>query len=207
MDTNSPSLKSDMFTIHNQRILKGRNVPARRSGSGWFETLLNSHTNISSNGEIFQILERSNISAIKQTLDRVYNLDFYTSAAKNECTAAVGLKWMLNQGLMDNYDDIVEYFNRRGIFAIFIFRRNLLRQMVSRIANDFDRNLKQLNGTHKSHVHTIEEAELLARFKPKINATDLVSKLDSTNAYITAAIEKMKRIPHFVVYYEDELGQ
>lgn len=33
--------------------------------------------------------------------------------------------------------------------------------------------------------------------------TDLVSKLDSTNEYITAAIEKMKRIPHFVVYYED----
>lgn len=58
---------------------------------------------------------------------------------------------------MDNYDDIVEYFNRRGIFAIFIFRRNLLRQMVSRIANDFDRDLKQLNGTHKSHVHTVEE--------------------------------------------------
>lgn len=58
---------------------------------------------------------------------------------------------------MDNYDDIVEYFNRRGIFAIFIFRRNLLRQMVSRIANDFDRDLKQLNGTHKSHVHTVKE--------------------------------------------------
>ncbi|XP_078156127.1 uncharacterized protein LOC144551900 isoform X2 [Carex rostrata] len=179
-------------------------ISTQRSGSGWLETLLNSHTNISSNGEIFQILERRrNISAIKQTLDRVYNLDFYTSAAKNECTAAVGLKWMLNQGLMDNYDDIVEYFNRRGIFAIFIFRRNLLRQMVSRIANDFDRDLKQLNGTHKSHVHTVVEAELLARFKPKINVTDLVSKLDSTNEYITAAIEKMKRIPHFVVYYED----
>lgn len=60
---------------------------------------------------------------------------------------------------MDNYDDIVEYFDQRGISAIFIFRRNLLRQMVSRIANDFDRNLKQLNGTHKSHVHTIEEVK------------------------------------------------
>lgn len=29
--------------------------------------------------------------------------------------------------------------------------------MVSRIANDFDRDLKQLNGTHKSHVHTVKE--------------------------------------------------
>jgi len=27
----------------------------------------------------------------------VYNLDWNSSASKNECTAAVGFKWMLNQ--------------------------------------------------------------------------------------------------------------
>lgn len=70
----------------------------QRSGSGWFETLLNNHTNISSNGEIFSVkVRRSNISTIVETLDKVYNLDWFTSASKNECTAAVGLKWMLNQ--------------------------------------------------------------------------------------------------------------
>jgi hypothetical protein len=70
----------------------------QRSGSGWFETLLNSHENISSNGEIFSVKERrSNITAITKTLDKLYNLDWVSSAAKNECTAAVGLKWMLNQ--------------------------------------------------------------------------------------------------------------
>jgi 16S rRNA G1207 methylase RsmC len=70
----------------------------QRSGSGWFETLLNSHKNISSNGEIFSVKERrSNITSITKTLDKLYNLDWYSSAAKNECTAAVGLKWMLNQ--------------------------------------------------------------------------------------------------------------
>lgn len=70
----------------------------QRSGSGWFETLLNSHVNISSNGEIFSSKERrGNISAIIRALDKVYNLDWYSSAAKNDCTAAVGLKWMLNQ--------------------------------------------------------------------------------------------------------------
>jgi hypothetical protein len=36
-----------------------------------------------------------------------------------------------------------------------------------------------------------------------INATDLVSKLDLSNEYITTALEKLKKIPHFVVYYED----
>ena len=70
----------------------------QRSGSGWFETLLNSHINISSNGEIFSPKERrSNVSTIIRTLDKIYNLDWYSSASKNECIAAVGLKWMLNQ--------------------------------------------------------------------------------------------------------------
>lgn len=70
----------------------------QRSGSGWFETLLNNHTNISSNGEIFSVKgRRSNASTIMETLDRIYNLDWLSSASKNECTAAVGLKWMLNQ--------------------------------------------------------------------------------------------------------------
>lgn len=40
---------------------------------------------------------RSNMTAIEATLDKVYNLDWLSSAAKNECTAAVGFKWMLNQ--------------------------------------------------------------------------------------------------------------
>ena len=70
----------------------------QRSGSGWFETLLNNHTNISSNGEIFSVKDRrANVSTIFETLDKVYNLDWLSSASKNECTSAVGLKWMLNQ--------------------------------------------------------------------------------------------------------------
>jgi len=70
----------------------------QRSGSGWFETFLNSHPNISSNGEIFSVkVRRSNVTTITETLDTIYNLDWFNSASKNECTAAVGLKWMLNQ--------------------------------------------------------------------------------------------------------------
>lgn len=73
-------------------------LSTQRSGSGWFETLLNSHINITSNGEIFSVkVRRSNTSTIMDTLDKLYNLDWFTSASKKECTAAVGLKWMLNQ--------------------------------------------------------------------------------------------------------------
>ncbi|XP_050291688.1 uncharacterized protein LOC126732736 isoform X2 [Quercus robur] len=70
----------------------------KRSGSGWFEALLNGHFNASSNGEIFSIKDRrSNISSIIQTLDKVYNLDWFSSALKNQCSVAVDFKWMLNQ--------------------------------------------------------------------------------------------------------------
>jgi hypothetical protein len=59
--------------------------------------------------------------------------------------------------LMEHHKEIAEYFNRKGVSAIFLFRRNLLRRMVSMLANSYDRYAKQLNGTHKSHVHTHEE--------------------------------------------------
>jgi hypothetical protein len=74
----------------------------QRSGSGWFETLLNNHPNISSHGEIFKVKPRhQNLTTITKTLDAIYNLDWYSSASKNECTSAVGFKWMLNQ--VDSY--------------------------------------------------------------------------------------------------------
>lgn len=61
------------------------------------------------------------------------------------------------QGLMDHHKEIVEYFNDKGVSVIFLFRRNLLRRMVSVLANSYDRYAKLLNGTHKSHVHSHEE--------------------------------------------------
>ncbi|CAM8921894.1 unnamed protein product [Rhodiola kirilowii] len=179
-------------------------ISMQRSGSGWFETLLNSHVNVSSNGEIFSpITRRDNASAILRTLDAVYNLDLLTSASKNECTAAVGFKWMLNQGLMDYHDDIAEYFNRRRVSVIFLFRRNLLRRLVSVLANSYDRYAKLLNGTHKSHVHTIEEAQALSKYKPVINSVSLVSDLRQMQVSASKAVEYFNTTRHTIVYYED----
>lgn len=61
------------------------------------------------------------------------------------------------QGFMDHHDDIASYFNKKGVSVIFLFRRNTLRRLISVLANDYDRDAKQLNGTHKSHVHSKEE--------------------------------------------------
>ncbi|KAL5714237.1 hypothetical protein ACHQM5_016226 [Ranunculus cassubicifolius] len=176
----------------------------QRSGSGWFETLLNSHINVSSNGEIFSAKERrSNISAIINTLDKVYNLDWFSSASRNECTAAIGFKWMLNQGLLQNHEEITEYFNRRGVSVLFLFRRNLLRRMISVLANTYDRDVKSLNGTHKSHVHSAQEAEILAKYKPTINASLLIPNLKIEENTTARALEFFKSTRHTVLYYED----
>lgn len=179
-------------------------LSTQRSGSGWFETLLNSHLNISSNGEIFSVKpRRRNISTIIETLDNIYNLDWMTSASKNECTAAVGLKWMLNQGLMQHHEEIVNYFNTKGVSAIFLFRRNLLRRMVSILANSYDQNVKLVNGTHKSHVHSTYEAEILARYKPVINTTTLIPNLKQVEDMTNNALEYFKSTRHIILYYED----
>ncbi|XP_004501588.1 uncharacterized protein [Cicer arietinum] len=176
----------------------------QRSGSGWFETFLNSHTNVSSNGEIFSVgKRRENVSLILKTIDEVYNLDWFTSASKNECSAAVGFKWMLNQGLMEHHKEIVEYLEQRKVSTIFLFRRNLLRRMVSVLANSYDKDVKLLNGTHKSHVHSTMEATILARYKPQINITLLIPELKQTNETIAKAIAYFKNIRHVVLYYED----
>ncbi|KAK4740054.1 hypothetical protein R3W88_003751 [Solanum pinnatisectum] len=176
----------------------------QRSGSGWFETLLNSHMNISSNGEIFSVkVRKSNASTILETLDKLYDLDFLTSASKNECTTAVGLKWMLNQGLLQHHEEIVEYFKRRGVSAIFLFRRNLLRRMVSMLANSYDQNAKLLNGTHKSHVHSPKEAEILASYKPTVNTTTLIANLKQIRGMTANALEYFKSTRHMILFYED----
>lgn len=70
-------------------------LSTQRSGSGWFETLLNSHTNRSSNGEIFSVKVRKSNACINNFGNIGPTL--WPRLSKNECTAAVGLKWMLNQ--------------------------------------------------------------------------------------------------------------
>ncbi|KAE9613029.1 hypothetical protein Lal_00027357 [Lupinus albus] len=176
----------------------------QRSGSGWFETLLNSHINVSSNGEVFSVIgRRKNASSILQTLDKVYNLDWLNSASKNECSASIGLKWMLNQGLMEHHKEIAEYFNRRRVSVIFLFRRNLLRRIVSLLANSYDRYAKLLNGTHKSHVHSAEEADILSKYKPIINSTSLLDDLKDMEITAAKALEYFISTRHMILYYED----
>jgi len=42
---------------------------------------------------------------------------------------------------------------------IFLFRGNTLCRLISLLANDYDKDAKQLNGTQKSRVHSKEEVQ------------------------------------------------
>ncbi|THU45157.1 hypothetical protein C4D60_Mb02t14920 [Musa balbisiana] len=106
-------------------------------------------------------------------------------------------------GLMQHHKDIIEYFNKKGVSAILLFRRNLLCRLVSVLANSHDRNAKQLNGTHKAHVHSKNEADVLARYKPTINTTLLIPELKHTDKWGADAMEHFKSTRHILLYYED----
>ncbi|KAH0900816.1 hypothetical protein HID58_040319, partial [Brassica napus] len=152
-------------------------ISMQRSGSGWFETLLNNHTNISSNGEIFSNKDRrANVSSIFETLDK---------------------------GLMKHQEEIVEYFKTRGVSSIFLFRRNLLRRIISVLANTYDRDAKLLNGTHKSHVHSPKEAEILAGYKPVINTSLLITELKKIQETTLKALAYFNTTRHILLHYED----
>jgi LPS sulfotransferase NodH len=180
----------------------------QRSGSGWFETLLNNHPNISSHGEIFSVKgRRDNFSSIEHNLDVVFNLDWMNSAAKNECTAAVGFKWMLNQGPMEYHNEVLDYFERMGVSVILLLRRNVLKRLISIMANAYDQRAKPLNGTHKSHVHSVEEALKLAEYKPVIDVNNLLNNLQRVEDMANSAQNYFKNTRMKVVYYEDLVTQ
>ena len=134
-----------------------------------------------------------------------------------------------SQGLIEHHREIVEYFKKKGVSAIFLFRRNLLRRMISVLANSYDKDAKLLNGTHKSHVHSPLEvslslsmshdhaclhtfffyylqAQILAKYKPKINATLMIKELNKANETMARALEYFKSTRHTVVYYEDVIN-
>ncbi|KAK8951567.1 hypothetical protein KSP39_PZI003410 [Platanthera zijinensis] len=172
--------------------------PNKRSGSKWFEALLDSHDDIRSRGEIFRdVGRRCNMTVIRKVLDKLFG------RSKKNCFYAVGFKWMLNQGVLDNHEEIVDYFNRRGVSLVLLFRRNHLRRLVSLKANNHDGIAKDVNGTHRAHVFSKEEAEILGKYKPKLYIKGLIPTLEHMERLATDTLNNFRSTRHMLVYYED----
>ena len=82
---------------------------------------------------------------------------------------------------MKHHKEIVDYFKNRDVSTIFLFRRNLLRRMVSVLANSYDREARVLNGTHKSHVHSTDE--VLSHILPLYLSHSLSLSLSLTHTH------------------------
>jgi hypothetical protein len=63
----------------------------------------------------------------------------------------------MGQGAMEYNREVAAYFERKGVSVILLLRRNLLKRIISILANAYDSVAKPLNGTHKSHVHSHDE--------------------------------------------------
>lgn len=71
------------------------------------------------------------------------------------------------------------------------------------LANSYDRYAKLLNGTHKSHVHSPEEADTLAKYKPTLNSSSLLADLKEMEMKTAMALEYFNSTRHMLLYYED----
>ena len=61
------------------------------------------------------------------------------------------------QGVTDYRVDVLKYLRANHVSIILLLRRNLLRRMVSILANSYDAKMRVLDGEHKAHVTTEEE--------------------------------------------------
>jgi hypothetical protein len=79
--------------------------------------------------------------------------DFFSYELSSLC---LQLLWTW-QGVLKYHEEIADYYNARGVSVVLLLRRNLLKRLVSIMANSYDKEHKLLNGTHKSHVHKPED--------------------------------------------------
>ncbi|KAG6468278.1 hypothetical protein ZIOFF_072851 [Zingiber officinale] len=68
--------------------------------------------------------------------------------------------------------------------------------------NTHDRTVK-LNGTHKAHVHSKDEADVLAKYNPTIDVTSLIAELKPADKLGTDSLDYFKSSHHVLVYYKD----
>ncbi|XP_010030581.2 uncharacterized protein LOC104420437 [Eucalyptus grandis] len=104
---------------------------------------------------------------------------------------------------MEHHVEICQYFTHRHVSVIFLLRRDLLRRMVSVLANSYDRYAKLLNGNHKSHVHSPQKAATLSRYKPTINSSSLVNDFKEMELHFAKVLTCYNSAGHIVLYYQD----
>jgi hypothetical protein len=107
---------------------------------------------------------------------------------------------------MEYHSELAAYFNQKGVSVILLLRRNSLKRMISILANAYDKKEKLLNGIHKSHVHSKEEALMLAAFKPMIDVKHLLHNLQRVQEITNDALQFFNATRLLPLFYEDLLN-
>ncbi|KAB1214734.1 hypothetical protein CJ030_MR5G003299 [Morella rubra] len=124
------------------------------------------------------------IQNLKLLADKVYNLDWFSSASKNQCSAAVGFKWMLNQ-IQEEQGYCWESSGQ--IVLERCFGRALVRSWQS----------------GSSLLLSAPKAEILSKYKPLINSRLLINDLKDLEVTTAKVLEYFNSTRHILLYYED----
>ena len=97
--------------------------------------------------------------------------------AKRMATLAPGFKWMLDfvpsAGMPHNFTTLAHAVCQLDMPFVFMWRRNVLRRLISYEANQHD-HLNPALVEHEAHPRTEREAEVLRAYRPRLNASELL---------------------------------
>ena len=122
-------------------------ISMQRSGSRYVTHMLSSHPSVYASGELF--------ADAKYRYDRFKEMKFAIEAdAAVHCNVkkgqtTVGFKWMSNQGHNELHAPVKSYLLKKDIRLIYLWRRNVLRQLISNRANKLNKR-HQLQPTKSS---------------------------------------------------------
>lgn len=111
-------------------------IAMQRSGSRYFVHQLSTHPEIVSDGELFVGWGGeggrgyADFGPMKKEIEQSFDRHCAIAGTK-----FAGFKWMTNQGHDERRHAIKKYMLNRGVKLVYLWRRNVLRQLISNLAN------------------------------------------------------------------------
>ncbi|KAJ1455953.1 hypothetical protein M885DRAFT_518855 [Pelagophyceae sp. CCMP2097] len=181
-------------------------ISQQRSGSRYFVDKLHTHPLLSVGGELF-ISNRMNglPAAQKRNLPKVYRESMAANQQQRCCRNVrhVGFKWMTNQGHERAHGSILKNLKDSKTKVIFLWRRNVLRQLISDSVN-------RVRGTKcPAHVGNGSAPKGCAALKAKIpgSACDLRRALRSIEVDRGRIAKFYQSVELGTFFYEDLVEQ
>ncbi|KAJ1455952.1 hypothetical protein M885DRAFT_587446 [Pelagophyceae sp. CCMP2097] len=186
-------------------------ITQQRSGSRYVVDQLSSHPLMLTAGELFISSslreQKARAKAERRPVHQVMEEHIDANYAQRCCleTRHVGFKWMTNQAHTREHAPMLEYLARNRTKVVFLWRRNLLRMLISQKVNKQHSEITlpaHFNGA-EGNVTEILNAYSGLKVDLPGNPCDLASRLRDMVKERSTVVEYYKDLAHTVVYYED----